>query len=60
MKRELVERELTEVGQEMELVWLYKPGRIPATELTALHELFLAVLSAVTSNPAGKLADLTV
>ena len=52
--------ELTEVGQEMELVWLYKPGRIPATELTALHELFLAVLSAVTSNPAGKLADLTV
>lgn len=52
--------ELTEVGSEMELVWLFKPGRIPAAELAGLHDLFLAVLAAVARNPEGRMGDLTV
>ena len=51
--------ELTEAGNEMEVVWLFKPQRIPAAELAGLHELFLTVLTAASKNPASRVADLT-
>ncbi len=52
--------ELTEVGNELEVVWLFKPHRIPAPQLAELHELFLAVLKHVSKSPASRMAALTV
>ena len=51
--------ELTEVGSELELVWLFKPQRIPAPQLAVLHELFLAVLANACKNPESRIAALT-
>jgi len=51
--------EITEVIHEMEVVWLFKPQRIPAPQLAELHELFLAVLTNVSKNPASRMTDLT-
>jgi len=43
--------ELTEVGNELEAVWLFKPQRVPAADISELHNLFLAVLrQAATTN----------
>jgi non-ribosomal peptide synthetase component F len=52
--------ELTEVGSELELVWLFKPQRIPAPQLAELHKLFLAVLTNACKNPENRMADLTI
>jgi hypothetical protein len=51
--------EITEVANALEVVWLFKPQRIPAPQLAELHELFLAVLTNVTKNPESRMADLT-
>jgi len=51
--------ELTEVGSELEVVWLFKPHRIPAADIARLHQLFLAVLQQVCSSPENRLANLT-
>jgi hypothetical protein len=51
--------EITEVANALEVVWLFKPQRIPAPQLAELHELFIAVLTNVTNNPASRMADLT-
>jgi hypothetical protein len=51
--------ELTEAANALEVVWLFKPQRIPAPQLAELHELFLAVLKHVSNSPASRLAELT-
>jgi Condensation domain len=52
--------ELTEVGGELESVWLFKPDRVPASDIPRLHELFLAILKQVARNPETRVADMTV
>ncbi|MCX6872957.1 MAG: condensation domain-containing protein [Verrucomicrobia bacterium] len=52
--------ELTEIGGELEVVWLFKPHRFPASGIAELNDLFLAVLSAVANSPASRMAALTV
>jgi hypothetical protein len=47
--------ELTEVGSELEVVWLYKLNRFPASNIAELNKLFLAVLTAVCKSPASAL-----
>ncbi|KAB2641683.1 MAG: condensation domain protein [Verrucomicrobia bacterium] len=51
--------EITEIGSELEVVWLFKPRRIPAATIAALHELFLAILKLVSSNPQHRVTALT-
>ncbi|MEI6653252.1 MAG: condensation domain-containing protein [Verrucomicrobiota bacterium] len=50
--------ELTEVGGELEIVWLFKPQRLSAAEIAGLHNLFLAVLMQVCKSPESRGADL--
>ena len=52
--------ELTEVANELEVVWLFKPYRFTTLEIASLHDLFMAVLTAVSKNPATRVADLTI
>ncbi len=51
--------ELTEIGDELEVVWLFKPYRFSASELAGLHDLFRAVLKSACENPAARSHDLT-
>ncbi|MBJ7395354.1 MAG: condensation domain protein [Akkermansiaceae bacterium] len=43
--------EITEVGTELEVVWLYKPYRFSASNIDELNGLFLGVLANVCKNP---------
>lgn len=43
--------ELTEVGNELEVVWLYKPHRFTAVDIARLNELFQAVLVNACKSP---------
>ena len=52
--------ELTELGNELEVVWLFKPHRIPASTISELHELFLAILRQASRNPETRADNLTV
>ena len=52
--------ELTEVGSELEIVWLFKHHRIPVSHIAELHELFLTVLKQVVTSPDTRVAALTV
>jgi hypothetical protein len=52
--------EITEIANELEIVWLFKPHRIPAPIIAELNDLFLRVLSNSCKNPAGRIAHLTV
>ena len=45
--------ELTEVGNELEVVWLFKPHRFAAADIAELNELFLAVLTNVCKSPTA-------
>jgi non-ribosomal peptide synthetase component F len=48
--------ELTEVGGELEVVWLYKPDRFPTSNIAELNDLFLAVLTSACKSPATVLS----
>ncbi len=48
--------ELTEVGSELEVVWLYKPNKFPASNIAELHNLFLTMLTSASKNPATVLS----
>jgi hypothetical protein len=48
--------ELTEVGSELEVVWLYKPNRFPASNIAELNALFLAGLTSACKSPATVLS----
>jgi NRPS condensation-like uncharacterized protein len=52
--------ELTEIGDELEVVWLYKPYRFPASKLAELNDLFLAVLKSACKSPETRTAFLTI
>ena len=52
--------ELTEIGSELEVAWLFKSSRIPASEITELHGLFLEVLKHAAKSPESRVAALTV
>jgi hypothetical protein len=43
--------ELTESGNELEVVWLYKLHRFSASQVVELNRLFLTTLAAVCKNP---------
>ena len=47
--------ELTEVGSELEVVWLFKPHRFTASNIDELNKLFLAVLTSVCKSPTALL-----
>jgi non-ribosomal peptide synthetase component F len=51
--------ELTEVGSELEVVWLFKPRKLPASNIAELNDLFLAVLTNACKNPESRMAALT-
>jgi condensation domain-containing protein len=43
--------EVTEEGESMEVVWLFRPDLFAAEDLPALHRLYLSVLTSVCSSP---------
>ena len=51
--------ELTEIGNELEVVWLYKPFRFTAESIAELNDLFLTVLKSASKHPASEVAALT-
>ncbi|MES2476326.1 MAG: condensation domain-containing protein [Verrucomicrobiota bacterium] len=52
--------ELTEIGDELEVVWLFKPFRFTKITIAELDGLFLAVLNSACRNPRAPVAELTV
>ena len=51
--------ELTEVGSELEVAWLFKPQRFTTSNIAELNNLFLAVLTNTCKNPESRIAVLT-
>ena len=52
--------ELTEVGNELEVVWLFKLHRFSPLDIIELNEQFLTVLRNVCKSPESRAALLTV
>lgn len=52
--------ELTETGNELEVVWLFKPHRFTPENIVELNGLFLAVLANVCKSPESRASLLTV
>ncbi len=52
--------EITEIGGELEVVWLFKPHRIAAPDMSELHKLFILVLTNACKSPESRVAALTV
>jgi Condensation domain len=52
--------ELTEVGNELEVVWLFKPHRFTAADIVELNGLFLTMLADVCKSPDSRAVLLTV
>ena len=52
--------ELTEIGNELEAVWLYKPSRFTVETIAELNDLFQAVLKNACKNPRSRGAELTI
>ena len=52
--------ELTEIGDELEVVWLFKPYRFSPSKLAELNSLFQAVLESACEKPESKTAVLTI
>lgn len=51
--------ELTEVGSELEVVWLFKPNRFTELNIAALNDLYLAMLKGACKSPERRVAELT-
>jgi len=43
--------EITQIGSELEVVWLYRPHMISLSNLQALHQLFIKILTNVCLRP---------
>lgn len=52
--------EITEIGPELEVVWLYKPGLHPLSCITELNAMFQKVLANACKCPASRTAALFV
>jgi hypothetical protein len=51
--------ELTEDGDGLEIVWLYRPGRFSKSDIAELERLFLGVLDGACRSPENRVAALT-
>jgi non-ribosomal peptide synthetase component F len=51
--------EITEIGSELEVVWLFRPAMFPRSEVAALDRLFQTVLTNVCRSPDDRAAALT-
>lgn len=51
--------ELTEVGSELEVVWLYKPDKFSTSTIVELNDLYLTVLMNACKCPANPVNALT-
>jgi hypothetical protein len=52
--------ELTEIGSEIEVVWLFKPHIFDPSSIAKLNTLFLSVLTRSCGNPASRISALAV
>ena len=52
--------ELTEVGNELEMVWLFKPYRFAVSDIVNLNQLFLDVISRVCHSSDSRTAFLSL
>jgi hypothetical protein len=52
--------ELTEIGSEIEVVWLFKPHIFTPSSIAELNTLFLSVLTRSCGNPASRISALAV
>ncbi|MEX1115179.1 MAG: condensation domain-containing protein [Akkermansiaceae bacterium] len=52
--------ELTETGNELEVVWLYKLHRLSPPEVVELNHLYLTTLTAVCRNPDARADSISV
>jgi hypothetical protein len=52
--------EITEVGNDLEVVWLFRPDILSVSSVAELGALFLTVLTSVCRNPASRAAALSV
>jgi hypothetical protein len=50
--------EITEEGEQLEVVWLFRPQLFPQTEVEKLGRLFQSVLGAACRSPDAQLASL--
>lgn len=51
--------EITEEGEQCEVVWLFRPELFPQAEVEKVRGLFESVLSAACQSPDAKIATLT-
>jgi hypothetical protein len=52
--------EITEEGERLEVVWLFRPNLFPQTEIENLGRLFQAVLAGACRSPESRIAALTI
>ena len=52
--------EITENGEALEVVWLFRPKLFPEAEIQELSSLFEAVLAGVSRSPDSRTAALTI
>lgn len=50
--------EITEIGDELEVVWLFKSNIFSATSIAEINSLFLSVLTKCCRNPASRVSAL--
>jgi hypothetical protein len=51
--------EITEIGSELELVWLFQPDIFAVSGIAELNSVFLAVLANVCRSPESRASALT-
>jgi hypothetical protein len=51
--------EVTEEGEQLEVVWLFRPQLFPQAEVENLGRLFQSVLDAACRAPEARVATLT-
>lgn len=52
--------EITEEGEQLEVVWLFRPNLFPQTEIEDLGRKFQAVLANACRSPESRISSLTV
>jgi len=52
--------EITEIGSELEVVWLFRPDMFSLSGISELNAMLLAVLTNVCRSPASRVSALTV
>jgi hypothetical protein len=52
--------EITEIGTELEVVWLFKPSIFDLETIAAMNTLFQTVVTRCCRDSAGRISALTV